>query len=118
MPLWDAYDKMLESKLADINNVGGGPYAGSITAALFLRHFVERARSWVHFDVYNWAPAAKSGRPEGGEIQASRLLYDLIEARYGRPSGVRGETQRPVHHIHAHIDEGEEEEIGVEDKSP
>ena len=122
MPLWDAYDKMLESKVADLNNVGGGPFAGSITAALFLRHFVERAKSWVHFDVYNWAPAAKSGRPEGGEIQGSRLLYDLIEARYrgaGHPAGeVPKEKQRPVHHIHAHLDAADEEELGVEDKSP
>ena len=65
MPLWDAYDRMLDSKVADLNNVGGGPFAGAITAALFLRRFVERAKSWVHFDVYNWAPAAKSARPEG-----------------------------------------------------
>ncbi len=117
MPLWDAYDKMLDSKVADINNVGGGPYAGSITAALFLRRFVERAKSWVHFDVYNWAPAVKSGRPEGGEIQAARLLYDLIEARFGRPAG-HAASDRPVHHIHAHLEAGDEEEIGVEDKSP
>ena len=70
MPLWDAYDRMLDSKVADLNNVGGGPFAGSITAALFLARFVERAKTWVHFDIYNWAPAAKSARPEGGEIQA------------------------------------------------
>ena len=82
MPLWDAYDKMLDSKVADVNNVGGGPFAGSITAALFLQRFVERAKSWVHFDVYGWAPAAASGRPEGGDIQAARLLYDLIDARF------------------------------------
>jgi leucyl aminopeptidase len=117
MPLWDAYDKMLDSKVADLNNVGGGPFAGAITAALFLRRFVERAKSWVHFDVYNWAPAAKSARPEGGEIQAARLLYDLIEARYGRPTG-HAAGDRPVHHIHVHVDAAEEEEVGVEDKSP
>ena len=117
MPLWDAYDKMLDSKVADLNNVGGGPFAGAITAALFLRRFVERAKSWVHFDVYNWAPAAKSARPEGGEIQAARLLYDLIEARYGRPTG-HAAGDRPVHHIHVHVDAADEEEIGVEDKSP
>ncbi len=117
MPLWDAYDKMLESKLADINNVGGGPFAGSITAALFLRRFVEHAKSWVHFDLYNWAAAAKSGRPEGGEIQGARLLYDLIEARYGRPAE-HAAGDRPVRHIHAHLEAGDEEAIGVEDKSP
>jgi leucyl aminopeptidase len=116
MPLWDAYDRQLDSKTADLNNVGGGPFAGSITAALFLRRFVEKAKSWVHFDIYNWTPAHKPGRPEGGEIQAARLLYDLIEARFPGPPG--GAAPRAVHHIHVHIEEGEEEPAGVEDKSP
>jgi leucyl aminopeptidase len=83
MPLWDPYDTLLEGKIADLNNISGGPFAGSITAALFLRRFVERAASWVHFDIYAWTPKAKPGRPEGAEIQAARLLYDLLEARYG-----------------------------------
>jgi leucyl aminopeptidase len=51
---------------------------------LFLRRFVEKARSWVHFDIYAWVPSAKSGRPEGGEVQVARLLFDLIEKRYGK----------------------------------
>ncbi|MEJ0093050.1 MAG: leucyl aminopeptidase family protein [Methylocella sp.] len=119
MPLWDAYDKMLDSKIADVNNVGGGPFAGSITAALFLRRFVEKAQSWAHFDVYGWAPAAKSGRPEGGEIQAARLLYDLVEARFGaganagRPAG----SPRIVHHIKATISDADMEEVGLDDKT-
>src|SRR6516165_7500779 len=79
LPLWDAYDKLLDGKIADLNNVSGGSFAGSITAALFLRRFVEKAKAWVHFDIYAWAPAAKSGRPEGAEVQVARLLYDLIE---------------------------------------
>ncbi|HUB65681.1 MAG TPA: leucyl aminopeptidase family protein [Methylocella sp.] len=83
LPLWDPYDKLLEGKIADLNNISGGPFAGSITAALFLRRFVERAASWVHFDIFAWTPKAKPGRPEGAEIQAARLLYDLFEARYG-----------------------------------
>ena len=74
---------MLEGKIADLNNISGGPFAGSITAALFLRRFVERTASWVHFDIYAWTPKAKPGHPEGAEIQAARLLYDLLEARYG-----------------------------------
>ena len=83
MPLWDPYDTLLDGKIADLNNISGGPFAGSITAALFLRRFVERAASFVHFDIYAWTPKAKPGRPEGAEIQAARLLYDLLEARYG-----------------------------------
>lgn len=83
LPLWDPYDKLLESKIANLNNISGGPFAGSITAALFLRRFVERTVSWAHFDIYAWTPKAKPGRPEGAEVQAARLLYDLLEARYG-----------------------------------
>lgn len=82
MPLWDPYDKLLDGKVADLSNVSSGPFAGSITAALFLRRFVERAKAWAHFDIYAWTPVEKSARPEGGEIQVARLLFDLIEGRY------------------------------------
>jgi leucyl aminopeptidase len=82
LPLWDAYDAMLASKIADVNNVSSGPFAGSITAALFLRRFVEKAGAWAHFDIYGWTPAGKPGRPEGGEPQTARLLYALLERRY------------------------------------
>jgi leucyl aminopeptidase len=81
MPLWDPYDKLLDGKTADVSNVSSGPFAGSITAALFLRRFVEKAKAWAHFDIYAWRPAAQPARPEGGEIQVARLLYDLIESR-------------------------------------
>jgi leucyl aminopeptidase len=83
LPLWDPYDKLLDGKVADLSNVSSSPFAGSITAALFLRRFVERAKAWAHFDIYAWTPSAKSARPEGGEIQVARLLFDLIESRYG-----------------------------------
>ncbi len=83
MPLWDPYDKMIDGKVSDLVNVSSGSFAGSVTAALFLRRFVEKAKAWVHFDIYAWTPSAKSGRPEGAEVQAARLLHDLIEARYG-----------------------------------
>jgi leucyl aminopeptidase len=82
MPLWRPYDEMLESKVADVNNVSSGGLGGSITAALFLRRFVAGARSWLHLDIFAWTPAAKSGRPEGGECQAARALYALLAARY------------------------------------
>jgi leucyl aminopeptidase len=82
MPLWQPYESMLESKVADINNVSSGSYAGSITAALFLRRFVEAAKAFIHIDVFAWTPAAKPGRPEGGECQAARALYALLKERY------------------------------------
>jgi leucyl aminopeptidase len=85
LPLWPPYMSMLESKIADVNHVSGGPMAGSITAALFLRRFATRAKAHVHFDIYAWTPKAKPGRPEGGEVQGARLIYALLKERYGRP---------------------------------
>jgi leucyl aminopeptidase len=88
MPLWDPYDKLLDGKVGNLSNISGGSFAGSITAALFLRRFVEKAKAWAHFDIYAWNPTAKSARPEGAEIQTARLLFDLIEARYGATAKV------------------------------
>ncbi|MET0606457.1 MAG: leucyl aminopeptidase family protein [Beijerinckiaceae bacterium] len=94
MPLWPAYRSMLDSKIADMNNVASGPFAGSIVAALFLQRFVESAKEWAHFDVFGWNPSSKPGRPEGGEAQAARLVYALVEARcattsLGRPRATK-----------------------------
>jgi leucyl aminopeptidase len=83
LPLWSPYDQMLDSKVADVNNVGAGGFAGSITAALFLRRFVAAAKAWLHCDIFAWNPATKPGRPEGGECQAARALYHLLTERYG-----------------------------------
>jgi leucyl aminopeptidase len=87
MPLWAPYAAMLDSKVADINNAGSAPFAGSITAALFLSRFVPAGVGWIHADIYAWNPSAKPGRPEGGEAQAIRALYAMIEERY--PAGKR-----------------------------
>jgi leucyl aminopeptidase len=84
LPLWTPYDPLLEGKVGDINNISGSPFAGSIIAALFLQRFVERAKAWAHFDIFGWTPATKPGRPEGGEAQTARLIFDLLETRFGR----------------------------------
>lgn len=81
MPLWRPYETMLDSKVADLNNVATGGQGGAITAALFLRRFVT-AKSWVHFDIFAWTPTTKPGRPEGAECQVARALYALLCARY------------------------------------
>jgi leucyl aminopeptidase len=83
LPLWPPYDSMLDSKVADVNNVSASSFAGSITCALFLQRFVSQAKAWAHFDVYAWNPSTKPARPEGGECQAARLLYALLAQRYG-----------------------------------
>jgi leucyl aminopeptidase len=81
LPLWRPYEAMLDSKVADINNVASGGQGGAITAALFLRRFVN-ARSWLHLDIFAWTSAARPGRPEGAELQSARALYALLKARY------------------------------------
>jgi leucyl aminopeptidase len=83
LPLWPPYDAWLDSKIANLNNAPSGGFAGSITCALFLQRFVERARSWLHLDIYAWTPTAKPARPEGGECQAARALFKLLGERYG-----------------------------------
>ncbi|MGA8921382.1 MAG: leucyl aminopeptidase family protein, partial [Pseudolabrys sp.] len=81
MPLWRPYEAMLDSKVADLNNVATGGHGGAITAALFLRRFVA-TKSWLHFDIFAWTPTAKPGRPEGAECQVARALYALLCGRY------------------------------------
>ncbi len=82
MPLWAPYDKMMDSKIADVNNAGSTPFAGSITAAMFLKRFVRNAKAWVHLDIYGWAPEARAGRPFGGTDQGIRSVYGVLKSRY------------------------------------
>jgi leucyl aminopeptidase len=84
MPFWAPYDRLFESPLADLNNSSESGFAGSITAALFLRRFVEKAAAYAHFDIFAWTPAPRPGRPRGGEAQALRALFAVIRDRYAR----------------------------------
>jgi leucyl aminopeptidase len=81
MPLWRPYRRLIETPLADINNSSESGYAGSVTAALFLRRFVEQAKSYVHFDIFGWTPSPRPCRPRGGEAQAMRAMFRVIEGR-------------------------------------
>ena len=84
LPLWRPYNAMIETAIADLNNAGQGGFAGSITAALFLRRFVEQAKCYVHFDIFGWTPTPKPGRPKGGEAQAIRALFAAIAERFAK----------------------------------
>lgn len=79
MPLWDPYKSMLKSDIADIQNAGGA-FAGSITAAVFLKQFVEAER-WVHLDVWAWR-LGKYGRPEGAAACGLRAIWTMLRTRY------------------------------------
>jgi leucyl aminopeptidase len=82
MPLWTPYESMLSSKIADVNHVSQGAFAGSVTAALFLRRFVKQAKAWVHLDIFAWAPEPRPGRPFGGTDQGIRSVYSVLKQRY------------------------------------
>ena len=84
LPLWRPYRKLIDGKTADLTNSADTPYAGAITAALFLSEFVDRQVPYVHFDVMAWNPSARPGRPEGGEAMAMRAAYAAIAAHFGR----------------------------------
>ena len=81
LPLFDGYERDLNSSIADITNAPAGGMAGSITAALFLRRFLENSYKWVHFDIYGWCQRGRPGRPEGAECSAAMAMYKVIEDR-------------------------------------
>ncbi len=84
MPLWDPYDEMLKSDIADFANASSSPMAGCITAALFLKKFVPDDVQWAHLDTYAWRETAKPGRPKGGEALGLRAVFAALSRRYSK----------------------------------
>ena len=84
LPLHESYNKMLESKVADLVNSASSGYAGAITAALFLNNFLEDSSNWVHFDVMAYNLNTTPGKPEGGEGMAMRAVFAYLEETYGQ----------------------------------
>ncbi|MEM7225149.1 MAG: leucyl aminopeptidase family protein [Pseudomonadota bacterium] len=86
LPLHRPYRRLLDSKVADLNNVSEGGYGGAITAALFLAEFVSPKTPWAHIDLMAWNIRSQPGRPAGGEAMGLRAVYGAIEqlARDGR----------------------------------
>ncbi|WP_375260602.1 M17 family metallopeptidase [Palleronia sp.] len=78
MPFWAPYEPMIEPGIADLDNAPKGGFAGSITAALFLRRFVTKPETYTHFDIYGWNPSAAPARPKGGVGQGARALFDAL----------------------------------------
>ncbi|MCA9582724.1 MAG: leucyl aminopeptidase family protein, partial [Myxococcales bacterium] len=83
MPLHQPYKKLLDSRIADMNNVSSGGFGGAITAALFLEHFIDKGIPWAHIDTMAWNTSSKPGRPAGGEAMGLRALWTALETRYG-----------------------------------
>ncbi len=78
MPFWPGYDSMLDSANADVSNTGDSPFAGAVTAALFMKRFVKQARHYAHFDIYGWRPAQRPLGPKGGEAHAARAMFEVV----------------------------------------
>ena len=78
MPFYEPYEAMIEPGIADLDNAPSGGSAGSITAALFLRRFVESP--YIHFDIYGWQPSAAPSRPRGGVGMGARAVLEALPA--------------------------------------
>lgn len=83
LPLFSFYREYLNTPIADINNNSTEPYAGAITAALFLKEFVPDEIPWLHFDMMAWNLRTRPGRPQGGEAMALRALFTYLLEHYG-----------------------------------
>ncbi len=82
LPFHDGYESVIEPGIADLDNAPGYGFAGSITAALFLRRFADHPR-YMHFDVYGHMPSDAPARPKGGAGQGARALLLGLPAMLG-----------------------------------
>ena len=82
MPLYQPYNDLFKSTIADMANCSTTPFGGAITAALYLQKFVRKETNWVHFDVMAFNVRTLSGRPLGGEAFGIRAVFDYLQARY------------------------------------
>ena len=80
LPLHQPYRSLLDSKIADLNNISEGGYGGAITAALFLERFVAEGIAWAHLDIMGWNSRTRPGRPTGGEALGLRAAFGAIRA--------------------------------------
>ncbi|MEE2688958.1 MAG: leucyl aminopeptidase family protein [Pseudomonadota bacterium] len=84
LPIWKPYRRTMDSKVADINNIGDMSQGGAIIAALFLDEFVKETVPWAHFDIMAWNSSSRPGRVAGGEAMAIRAAFGAIAARFGK----------------------------------
>ena len=84
LPYFEPYEKWLSNDISDLNNSPSTPFAGSIVAAEFLKKFVNKTDSYLHFDVYSWNNGTNKAIPKGGAAQGIRAIYQLIKERYNK----------------------------------
>lgn len=80
MPLWEEYDEMIKSDVADVSNLGARG-AGSVTAAKFLEKFLDGHKKWAHIDIAgpSYAPGKGGAKASGATGFGVRLLVDLLK---------------------------------------
>lgn len=81
LPLHSGYQSQVEGQTADITNSGNSPFAGAITAALFLKEFVSEGTDWMHIDMMAWNTSDRPARPKGGEAMGLRALMAFVEKK-------------------------------------
>lgn len=82
LPFHTPYEHIIEPGIADLDNAPGWGFAGSVTAALFLRRFVTGTR-YLHFDIYGHTPGDQPARPKGGAGQGARAILRGLPAMLG-----------------------------------
>jgi leucyl aminopeptidase len=82
LPLYDGYREYLKSDVADLINAPSNGFAGASVAGLFLDRFVPPGIDWAHFDTFAWRPAAKPGRPKGGDALGLRAAWHHLRERF------------------------------------
>lgn len=83
LPMWDDYNSLIDSDVADVANLGSTRWAGAITAAKFLEHFVDKNIPWTHLDIAG--PAMNNNSKSYTKKYMTgfgvRLLFDYISKR-------------------------------------
>lgn len=82
LPLWQPYQRLFRSSVADLNNNSDSGFAGAIVGGLFLEKFVPADIPWAHVDLYAWNPTARPGRPKGAAAMAIHACLSTIQERF------------------------------------
>ena len=84
LPLHKNYDKLIDSKIADVQNINYAGGAGSVTAAQFLQRFIKDKTPWAHLDIAGMAFSKKAANlnPGGATGFGVRLLNNLVKENY------------------------------------
>ena len=82
LPLFTSYERHLKNDNGSISSTGFSGTGGAITAALFLKKFVEKNINWVHIDLMGWNLHSRAGFPKGGEAMSFRAILESINELY------------------------------------